>query len=61
LELYRYSTEGICSCYNFIKAIFELKKLPTKASPIEGSQYPTAAKRPFFSVLNKSKIKTNTI
>ena len=55
--IYHYSNEGICSWFDFTKAIFELKKLSTKVIPIKGFQYPTAAKRPFFSVLNTSKIK----
>ena len=57
VEVYNYSNEGVCSWYDFSKAIFELKKLSIKLNPIEGSQFPSAAKRPFFSVLNKTKIK----
>ena len=57
VEVYNYSNEGVCSWYDFSKAIFELKKLSIKVNPIEGSQFPSAAKRPFFSVLNKTKIK----
>lgn len=57
VEVYNYSNEGVCSWYDFSKAIFELKKLSIKVNPIEGSQFPSSAKRPFFSVLNKTKIK----
>ena len=57
VEVYNYSNEGVCSWYDFSKAIFELKKLSIKVNPIEGSQFPSAAKRPFYSVLNKTKIK----
>lgn len=57
IELFHYSNEGVCSWYDFAKAIFEIDGLTTKVSPIESSQYPTPAKRPFYSVLNKTNIK----
>ena len=57
VEVYHYSNEGVCSWYDFANAIFEISVLPVKLKPIETSQYPTPAKRPFFSVLNKNKIK----
>ena len=56
-EIYHYSNEGVCSWHDFAKAIFEIKELSIRVNPIESSQYPTAAKRPFFSVLSKQKIK----
>ena len=57
VEVYNYSNEGVCSWYDFSKAIFEFKDCATKVNPIEGAQFPSIAKRPFFSVLNKNKIK----
>jgi dTDP-4-dehydrorhamnose reductase len=57
IELFHYSNEGVCSWYDFAKAIFELEGLSTKVNPIETWQYPTPAVRPFYAVLNKSKIK----
>ena len=57
VEVYHYSNEGVCSWYDFANAIFEISVLPVKLKPIETSQYPTPAARPFFSVLNKNKIK----
>jgi len=56
-EIYHYSNEGVCSWYDFAKAIFEIKGINIKVNPIESKDYPTPAKRPFYSVLNKSKIK----
>ena len=56
-EIYHYSNEGVCSWYDFAKAIFEIEGLHIKVNAIESSQYPTPAKRPFYSVLNKRKIK----
>lgn len=57
VEVFHFSNEGVCSWYDFAKAIFEIKGLPVKVIPIQTFQYPTPAKRPFYSVLNKSKIK----
>jgi len=57
VELFHYSNEGVCSWYDFAKAIFEIKEISIKVKPIESKQYPTPAKRPFYSVLNKTNIK----
>ena len=58
VEVFHYSNAGICSWYDFAKAIFEIEGLPIKVSPIESSLYSTPALRPFYSVLNKEKIKS---
>lgn len=55
---YHYSNEGVTSWYDFAKAIFEISETSVKLNPIPGSAYPTKAKRPAFSVMDKSKIKT---
>lgn len=57
VEVYHYSNEGVCSWYDFAKAIFEISNKTITINPIETWQYPTPAKRPFYSVLNKAKIK----
>jgi dTDP-4-dehydrorhamnose reductase len=57
-ELYHYSNEGVCSWYDFAKAIFELSERSCKVNAIETKDYPTPAKRPHYSVLNKAKIKS---
>lgn len=57
VELFHYSNEGVCSWYDFAKAIFEIKVQDCKVAPITTDQFPTAAKRPHFSLLNKNKIK----
>ena len=59
LELYHFSNKGACSWYDFAKAIFDLKEIDIKVNAIETSQYLTAAKRPFYSVLNKNKIENS--
>lgn len=57
VEIYHYSNEGVCSWYDFAKAIFELSGVDCEVSPIETKDYPTPASRPHYSVLNKAKIK----
>ena len=56
-KIYHYSNEGVTSWYDFAKAIMELGSIDCKVRPIETIDYPTPAKRPHFSVLNKTKIK----
>ena len=56
-EVYHYSNEGVCSWYDFAKAIFAYADLGCEVNPIETKDYPTPAKRPHYSVLNKAKIK----
>ncbi len=55
--IYNYSNEGEISWYEFALAIQEIGELECKVSGISSSQYPTPAKRPAFSLLDKSKIK----
>jgi len=58
LEVFHFSNEGVCSWFEFAKAIFAKQGISIKVIPIETKQYPTPAKRPFYSVLDKTKIKT---
>ncbi len=55
--VFHYSNEGVCSWYDFAKAIFNVAQIDCKVIPIESKDYPTPAQRPPFSVLNKSKFK----
>jgi dTDP-4-dehydrorhamnose reductase len=55
--LYNYTNEGLCSWYDFAIMIFELSAISCHINPIPSKDYPTPAKRPHYSVLNKSKIK----
>jgi dTDP-4-dehydrorhamnose reductase len=55
--IYNYSNEGQCSWYDFAKKIFEVNNISINLQPIPTSAYPTPAKRPAYSVLDKSKIK----
>jgi dTDP-4-dehydrorhamnose reductase len=56
-EIYHYSNEGVISWYDFAKAIMSIKKLNCKVNAIESKDFPAKAPRPFYSVMNKSKIK----
>ncbi|HSM47891.1 MAG TPA: dTDP-4-dehydrorhamnose reductase [Draconibacterium sp.] len=55
--IYHYSNEGVASWYDFAKAVFEISGVYCNVNPVLSDQFPTAAKRPNYSVLNKSKIK----
>ncbi len=57
VEIYNYSNEGVLSWYDFAKEIMRMAKLECRINPIETTEYPTPAKRPHYSLLNKSKIK----
>lgn len=58
-NLYHYSNEGVTSWYDFAAAIMELGKIKCKLTPIQTKDYITLAKRPKYSVLDKSKIKSD--
>ena len=55
--IYNFSNEGQCSWYFFAKKIFEFKGVKINLEPIPTTSFPTPAKRPGYSVLDKSKIK----
>ena len=55
--IYNFSNEGQCSWYDFAKKIFEFNTIAIDLQPIPTSAYPTPAKRPAYSVLDKSKFK----
>lgn len=55
--IYNYSNEGEISWYDFACAIRDIKGLACVINPISTLEYPTAAKRPKFSLLDKVKIK----
>jgi dTDP-4-dehydrorhamnose reductase len=55
--IYHFSNEGVCSWYDFAWEIFNFVQSKCKVKPIESKDFPTPAKRPSYSVLNKTKIK----
>lgn len=56
-KIVHFSNEGVCSWYDFAKIIFELTNTQCQVIPIETKEYPTPVNRPYYSVLNKAKIK----
>ena len=57
--IYHFSNEGVCSWYDFTKAIHRLAGITTcHVKPLHTSEYPTKASRPHYSVLDKTKIKS---
>lgn len=55
--IYHYSNEGVCSWYDFTHKIFALAGITCEVKPLTTAEYPTRAKRPAYSVLDKTKIK----
>ena len=55
--LYHFSDEGAISWYDFAKAICEIGGNTCDIQPCHTEEYPSKAKRPRFSVLDKTKIK----
>lgn len=56
-KVYHYSNEGVASWYDFANSIMELAGSNCEIKAIQTKDYPTRAKRPNYSVLNKTKIK----
>jgi dTDP-4-dehydrorhamnose reductase len=55
--IYNYSNEGVCSWYDFAVEIIEEAKLPCNIFPVSSKEFVQAARRPSYSVMDKSKIK----
>ena len=58
VEIFHYSNAGLCSWYDFALEIFRIKNIKTLVNAVKTSEFPTLVKRPTYSVLDKSKIKT---
>ena len=56
--IYHYSNEGVCSWFDFTKSIAEYNGTTAcDVQPCHSDEFPSPVKRPFYSVLDKSKIK----
>ena len=55
--IYHFSNEGVCSWFDFAKAICELSGNTCDIQPCYSDEFPSPVKRPHFSVLDKSKLK----
>lgn len=58
-KIYHYTDEGVCSWYDFAVEIMDQAGLPCKVNPVPSSQYPAKAQRPFYSVLDKSALRSD--
>jgi len=56
-QIYNYSNEGQCSWFELARTITELTNSGCKIIPVSSAEYPQAAPRPAYSVLDKTKIK----
>ena len=54
--VYNFSDEGVCSWYDFTVTIHRIAGIAAcRVVPIDTADYPSAATRPFYSVMNKKK------
>lgn len=57
--IYHYSNEGVCSWFDFAKTIAEMTgHTKCEILPCHSDEFPSPVKRPAYSVLDKTKIKT---
>ena len=56
-KIFHFTNEGVCSWYDLAKMICEIKKIRCEIRSIPSSEYPTPARRPFYSVLSKEDLK----
>lgn len=56
--LYNFSNEGACSWYDLAVATHEIAGIDCRIEPIRSESYPTPARRPHYSVLDKHHIRT---
>jgi dTDP-4-dehydrorhamnose reductase len=56
--VYHYSNEGVASWYDFAKAVFEFAEVDMIVLPVLSSAFVTRAKRPHYSAMDKTKIKS---
>ncbi|HOO84925.1 MAG TPA: dTDP-4-dehydrorhamnose reductase [Prolixibacteraceae bacterium] len=57
--IYHYANQGSCSWAEYAKEIFELAGVKCEVKPVSSDKYPTKAKRPKYSVLNTTKIRSS--
>lgn len=57
--IYHYSNEGVCSWYDFATEIIKESEINCQVNPILSKDFNSVARRPVYSVMDKSKIKDN--
>ncbi len=55
--IYHYANEGVCSWYDFATAIFQIAGKKCRVNPVGSELFPRPAPRPWYSVMDKTKIK----
>ncbi|MCB0538113.1 MAG: dTDP-4-dehydrorhamnose reductase [Bacteroidetes bacterium] len=55
--IYHYSNEGVASWYDFAQSIMNISESNCSVFPIPDFKYKTPAKRPNYSVMDKTKVK----
>lgn len=55
--IYHFTDEGVCSWYDFAKAIVRMSGSRCRVLPVSTAEYPTPAVRPCYSVLDKHRVK----
>lgn len=58
-ETYHFSNEGVCSWFDFATEIVAVKGNKCEVKPCLSEEFPSKVKRPNYSVLNKTKLKTD--
>jgi dTDP-4-dehydrorhamnose reductase len=58
MGVFHYSNEGTASWYDFAVEIFKLARIDCRVNPIHTAEFPSASRRPYYSVLDKTKIKS---
>ena len=58
-EVYHFSNEGVCSWYNFAVAIVAASGNVCEVLPCTSAEFPSKVTRPSYSVLDKTKLKTD--
>jgi dTDP-4-dehydrorhamnose reductase len=56
-DIFHYTNHGVTNWFEFARSIFELTGIDCRVNPVMTKDYPTAAQRPFYSVLDTSKIR----
>ena len=57
--IYHYTDEGVCSWFDFARAIAALSGSSCSVQPCHSSEFPSKVRRPSYSVLDKTKIKAS--
>lgn len=58
-EVYHFSNEGVCSWYDFAVAIVAASGNACEVLPCTSTEFPSKVTRPSYSVLDKTKLKTD--